>query len=113
MRLTRASVRLVQGAVQAATGQQWLQIGGGDAGNGTRYGLTQTDRTYFGGSGAASVLSYLLGVAEVYEVAGSLCRENEAVHEVWAYLGRSGRTDGNAYHLGKAHALKARERKTT
>lgn len=113
MKLTRANVRLVQGAVQAATGVQWLQIGGGDAGNGSRYGLTQTDKTYFGGSGAASALSYLLGVAEVYGVAGSLHRENEEVHEVWAYVGRSGRLDGNAYHLGKEHALKARERKNT
>lgn len=99
MRLTSNRVQAVADAVEAATGRAWLSHFSGDIGSGTRY-VMHSAEIYFGGPGAASVLSYLAGVAVAYGVT------LEGAEEVGVldYLRSSGRFDTVAEERGKGAA---------
>lgn len=110
MRLTSKKVRLFRDIIIEVTGEQWFTIGG-DGPHGTRYANTQDQTVYIGGEGAASVLSYYLGVAIAYgEEAEAVARENAEAAEVLVYLSTSGQIDGTARDLGESHARRYKAR---
>lgn len=99
MKLTATRVQAVADEVKAATGREWLSHFSGDVGSGTRY-VMHSAEIYFGGPGAASVLSYLAGVAAVY----SVTLEGAEEVGVLDYLRSSGRFDTEAEERGKGAA---------
>lgn len=108
MRLSSGKVKRCRDILVKVTGEGWFSIAG-DGEDGTRYASTQDQTVYIGGEGAASVLSYYLGVADAYgfgipAVMQAGKRERTEAAEVLAYLSSSGRLDPVAQELGKSHA---------
>lgn len=110
MRLGEKQVEVFRRIIIEVTGRGWFTIGG-DEGEGSRYKNTEDQTVYVGEEGAASALSYYLGVALAYgEEAESVARENAAAAEVLVHLSVSGQIDSVARDLGEYHARRYKAR---
>jgi hypothetical protein len=105
--LTRYKVAVVHDRVRELTGCDWI-IFEGDIGHGSRYTLVygHAGQTYYKGSGAAWVLSYLAGVTRVYggDVYGGDAKD------IMNHLHRTQRFADDADQTGRRHAVSVKAR---